>query len=62
MCPEAAPAQHVEAALKAVRAAKGNAERQRALDVLERAVHSLREQPRQPRSLASPENATPRRK
>jgi RNA polymerase sigma factor (sigma-70 family) len=41
------PAQQAEAALKALREAKDDAARRRALDVLERALRQLREQPRQ---------------
>jgi RNA polymerase sigma factor (sigma-70 family) len=42
------PGQQAEAALKALRAAKDDAARQRAVDTLERALRSLREQLRRP--------------
>ena len=55
--PQADPAQQAEAALKALREAKGDAARQRAVDALERALRQLREQPRQPGDTAPrPEN------
>jgi RNA polymerase sigma factor (sigma-70 family) len=46
------PAQQAEAALKALREAKDNAARQRAVDALERALRRLREQPGQPNNAA----------
>jgi hypothetical protein len=48
------PAQQAEAALKALRAAKDDAARQRAVDVLERALRQLREQMR-PRGDTTPQ-------
>jgi RNA polymerase sigma factor (sigma-70 family) len=54
------PGRQAEAALKALREAKDNAARQRAVDALDRALRSLREQLRQPGETAPRPEPTPR--
>ena len=55
-------ADRIEVALKRLREAKDDAARQRALDVLERALRQLREQPRQPGDTAPRPDLIPQKK